>query len=137
MDTLGAGNAAIRAISWSHSAALSSPPTTSGGGAVLPGPGEWAAVGARALCGGLGRARAWRRQEVDLDVVAVVGTRERAGAPGYCIRLTIWWGTNSPRSVSSVRIVVSVIDPEPWWPATGTPLICEIVTASPMCSAGT
>ena len=43
-------------------------------------------------------------------------------ASGYFIRLTIWLGANSPCRVSSVRIVVSVIDPEPSCPAIGMPL---------------
>ena len=44
----------------------------------------------------------------------------------------IWCGFIEPCSVSSLRIVVSVIEPGPWWPTIGVPLISEMSTASPV-----
>ena len=43
--------------------------------------------------------------------------------PGYCIRLMIWRGLAVPCSVNSRRTVMSPIEPTPWWPRIGMPLI--------------
>ena len=58
-------------------------------------------------------------------------------ASGYFIRLTIWLGTNSPWRVSSVRIVLSVIEPAPSCPAIGMPLTAEMSTAPPVSAPAT
>jgi hypothetical protein len=51
--------------------------------------------------------------------------------PGYCIRLMIWSGAIAPWSVSSRRIALSAIDPAPWFPRIGVPLIFEMSTPLP------
>ena len=43
----------------------------------------------------------------------------------------IWCGFIVPWSVSSRRIVMSVIEPSPWWPRIGMPLIAAMSTALP------
>ena len=43
----------------------------------------------------------------------------------------IWCGFIVPCSVSSRRIVMSVIEPAPWWPRIGMPLIAAMSTALP------
>jgi hypothetical protein len=52
-------------------------------------------------------------------------------APSKVIRLMIWWGFIVPCSVSSRRIVMSVIEPAPWWPRIGMPLTFAMSTALP------
>jgi hypothetical protein len=47
----------------------------------------------------------------------------------------IWFGCIAPWSVSSRRIVTSVIEPAPWWPRIGIPLIFEMSTLSPVLPA--
>jgi hypothetical protein len=47
------------------------------------------------------------------------------------MRLMIWCGLTVPCSVSRRRIVMSVIEPSPWWPATGIPLTFAMSTALP------
>ena len=53
-------------------------------------------------------------------------------APWNCMRLMIWCGCIEPWSVSSRRIVMSVIEPGPWWPAIGMPLMAAMSTALPL-----
>ena len=43
----------------------------------------------------------------------------------------IWSGFIVPWSVSRRRIVMSVIEPEPWWPTIGMPLTAAMSTALP------
>jgi hypothetical protein len=43
----------------------------------------------------------------------------------------IWWGFIVPWSVSRRRIVMSVMEPAPWWPMIGIPLIAAMSTALP------
>ena len=43
----------------------------------------------------------------------------------------IWWGFIVPWSVSRLRIVMSVIEPSPWWPTIGVPLMAAMSTALP------
>ena len=70
--------------------------------------------------------------EADVDVVVVVGQRERVvGARGRSSGEMIWCGFIVPWSVSSRRIVMSVIEPGPWWPRIGMPLIAAMSTALP------
>ena len=52
-------------------------------------------------------------------------------APSNVMRLMICAGFIVPRSVSSSRIVASVIEPAPWLPMIGTPLIAAMSTAVP------
>ena len=47
-------------------------------------------------------------------------------------KLMIWCCVIEAGSVSSLRIVVSVIEPGPWCPVIGVPLISEMSTASPV-----
>ena len=44
----------------------------------------------------------------------------------------IWCGFIVPCSVSSRWIVSSVIEPAPWWPTIGTPLMAAMSTAVPV-----
>ena len=44
----------------------------------------------------------------------------------------IWCGFIVPCRVSSRWIVSSVIEPGPWWPRIGTPLIAAMSTAVPV-----
>ena len=48
----------------------------------------------------------------------------------------ISWGFSEPCNVSSLRTVVSVIEPGPWWPATPMRLTAEMSNA-PAPSCGT
>ena len=43
----------------------------------------------------------------------------------------IWCGLIVPCSVSRRRIVMSAIEPSPWWPRIGIPLIFAMSTALP------
>ena len=51
--------------------------------------------------------------------------------PANVISVMIWCGFIEPCSVSRRRIVMSVIEPGPWWPRIGMPLIAAMSTASP------
>ena len=44
----------------------------------------------------------------------------------------IWCGFIVPWRVSRRWIVTSVIEPEPWWPMIGTPLIAAMSIAVPV-----
>ena len=128
--TFGAGSAPMRVISWFHWVVLMSFRHDQGRWGGLAGARRVrAALAAAAAVSGplaaAGRKPTWMWFQCS-------GIASVFGAPGYCIRLMIWWGTNSPCSVSSARIVRSVIVPAPWWPAIGMPLIAEMSTASPV-----
>ena len=60
------------------------------------------------------------------------GSASVLSAPSKVIRLMIWCGFIVPCSVSSRRIVMSVIEPGPWWPTIGMPLIAAMSTALPV-----
>jgi hypothetical protein len=47
------------------------------------------------------------------------------------MRLMIWSGFTVPCNVSRRRIVMSAIEPSPWWPMIGMPLIFAMSTAPP------
>jgi hypothetical protein len=120
---LGIGSAPTRSISWLHWAALSGLVETEGAGAVRP---EWAecatvaaAAGLSAAAAGAARNSRWMRFQSAEEACVL-------GKPGKRMRLTIECGTNSLGSVSSVRIVSSVIDSGPWCPAIGVPLIAAV-----------
>ena len=51
--------------------------------------------------------------------------------PPMSISEMIWVGCIGPWSVSSLRIVSSVIEPRPWWPRIGVSLILAMSTALP------
>ena len=59
------------------------------------------------------------------------GSESVLSAPSKVIREMIWWGFMVPCSVSSRRMVMSVIEPGPWWPRIGIPLIAAMSTALP------
>ena len=59
------------------------------------------------------------------------GSESVLSAPSKVIREMIWWGFIVPCSVSSRRMVMSVIEPGPWWPRIGIPLIAAMSTALP------
>ena len=62
----------------------------------------------------------------------MVAHRQRVVALGYFMRLMIWFGVSVPCSVSSLRIVVSVIEPAPWVEGEiGLPLMAAMSTALP------
>ena len=60
------------------------------------------------------------------------GSASVLSAPSKVMRLMIWWGFIVPCSVSRRRIVMSVIEPAPWWPRIGMPLIAAMSTALPV-----
>src|SRR6202042_3867628 len=97
----GAGSAPMRVTSWFHWVLLRALGTTMGVGGVLPAPAECAALAVVATSPATGRKPTWMWFQCS-------GIASVLGAPGYCIRLMIWCGTNSPCSVSSARIVRSV-----------------------------
>ena len=111
LATFGVGSAAMREISRSHCAALSWPTSATGAGAVLP---AAAACAAATFAVNFGSPRARRGREHDLDVVAVIRTRERARRARVPHQADDLGGPNPPWSVNSVRIVVSVIVSAPW-----------------------
>ena len=53
-------------------------------------------------------------------------------ASSKVIREMIWCGFIVPCSVSRRWIVRSVIEPEPWWPMIGTPLMAAMSIAVPV-----
>ena len=59
------------------------------------------------------------------------GSDSVLSAPSKVIREMIWCGFIVPCSVSRRRIVMSVIEPGPWWPRIGMPLIVAMSTALP------
>ena len=52
------------------------------------------------------------------------------------MRLAIRWGMNLRGMLSSVLIVVSVMEPAPWWAAIGMPFMWVIARASPSWAGG-
>jgi hypothetical protein len=128
LGTLGTGSAPTRSISWAHWEALMALVVTSGAGAVRPAPAECAAVAAAAgLIPGVaaagGRNSRWMRFQSDADACVLAAPEKR-------IRLEIACGTNLVGKLSNVRIVSSVIDSLPWWPATVVPLMAEMSSSS-------
>ena len=52
--------------------------------------------------------------------------------PGNVISEMIWCGFIVPCRVRSRWIVISVMEPAPWWPRIGMPLIAAMSTAVPV-----
>ncbi len=127
--TFGAGIAPTRVSSSFHCAKLRVGLATNGEGAVLPAFAECAALAVLAGVSPRAAADGWKSIWTAFACARVASV---FAASGYFIRLVIWLGTYSPCRVSSVRIVLSVIDPEPSCPAIGMPLTSEISTAPPV-----
>jgi hypothetical protein len=67
-----------------------------------------------------------------VDVVVVIAIAIVLSVPSYFMRVMICAGFIVPCRVSRRRTARSVIEPLPWWPRIGVPLILAMSTALPL-----